>query len=50
MAVFWVVTPCNLVEIYRRFRGTCCPHHQGDRRLDDGGNTSKLSVKNDGNM
>jgi hypothetical protein len=21
MAVFWVVTPCSLVEIYRRFRG-----------------------------
>jgi hypothetical protein len=21
MAVFWVVAPCSLVEIYRRFRG-----------------------------
>jgi hypothetical protein len=23
MAVFWVVVPCSLVEVYRRFRGTC---------------------------
>jgi hypothetical protein len=29
MAVFWVVVPCSLVEVYRRFRGTCCLHHQG---------------------
>jgi hypothetical protein len=26
MAVFWVVAPCSLVEIYRRFRGPCCLH------------------------
>jgi hypothetical protein len=37
MAVFWVVAPCSLVEIYQRFRGPCCLHHQGDRP-DDGGN------------
>jgi hypothetical protein len=30
MAVFWVVAPRNLVEVYRRFRGTCCLHHHGD--------------------
>jgi hypothetical protein len=24
MAVFWAVAPCNLVEVYRRFRGTYC--------------------------
>jgi hypothetical protein len=30
MAVFWVVAPCNLVEVYQRFRGPCCLHHQGD--------------------
>jgi hypothetical protein len=24
MAVFWVVAPYSLVEVYRRFRGTCC--------------------------
>jgi hypothetical protein len=23
MAVFWVVAPCSLVEVYRRFEGTC---------------------------
>jgi hypothetical protein len=30
MAVSWVVAPCSLVEVYHRFRGTCCLHHQGD--------------------
>jgi hypothetical protein len=25
MAVFWVVAPCSLVEVYRRFRGTYRP-------------------------
>jgi hypothetical protein len=30
MAVFWVVAPCNLVEVYRHFRGACCLHQQGD--------------------
>jgi hypothetical protein len=33
MAVFWVVAPCNLVEIYQRFRRSCCLHHQGNERL-----------------
>jgi hypothetical protein len=32
MAVFWVETPRTLVEVYRRFRSTCCLHHQGDNR------------------
>jgi hypothetical protein len=31
MAVFSVVAPCSLVEVYRRFRGTCCFHHQDDK-------------------
>jgi hypothetical protein len=30
MAVFWVVAPCSLVEVYQRFRGPCCLHHQDD--------------------
>jgi hypothetical protein len=30
MDVFWVVVPCRLVEVYQRFRGTCCLHYQGD--------------------
>jgi hypothetical protein len=29
MAVFWVVAPCSLVEVCRRFRGACCLLHQG---------------------
>jgi hypothetical protein len=29
MAVFWVVAPCSMVEVYQRFRGSCCLHHQG---------------------
>jgi hypothetical protein len=33
MAVFWVVAPCSLVEVYRRFRGACCLHHQCDRHV-----------------
>jgi hypothetical protein len=31
IAVFWVVALCSLVEVYQRFRGPCCLHHQGDR-------------------
>jgi uncharacterized membrane protein YecN with MAPEG domain len=27
MAVFWVVAPCGLVWVYRRFRGLYCLHH-----------------------
>jgi hypothetical protein len=30
IAVFWVVAPCSLVEVYQRFRGPCCFHHQGN--------------------
>jgi hypothetical protein len=26
MAIFWVVAPCGLVEVYQRFRGPCCLH------------------------
>jgi hypothetical protein len=29
--VFRGVTPCSLIEVYRRFRGACCLHHQGDQ-------------------
>jgi hypothetical protein len=32
MAVFWVVAPCRLVEVYRRFRDASCLYHQGDDR------------------
>jgi hypothetical protein len=30
MAVFWVVAPCSLVEVYRRFKGAFCLHHESD--------------------
>jgi hypothetical protein len=23
------IAPCSLAEVYRRFRGACCLHHQG---------------------
>jgi hypothetical protein len=29
MAVFWVVAPCSLVEVYERLRGSCCLDHHG---------------------
>jgi hypothetical protein len=28
MAVFWIVAPCSLVEVYQHFRGPCCLHDQ----------------------
>jgi hypothetical protein len=34
MAVFWVLAPCGLVEVYQRFRGPSCLHHH---RPDGGG-------------
>jgi hypothetical protein len=43
MAVFWVVAPCSLVEIDRRFRGASCLHHQGDQRPDDAGSSTSVS-------
>jgi hypothetical protein len=30
MAVLWVTALCSLVEVYQRFRGPCCLHHQDD--------------------
>jgi hypothetical protein len=30
MAVFWVVAPCSLVEVYQCFGGPCCLHHHSD--------------------
>jgi hypothetical protein len=29
MAVFWVAAPCNLVEVYQRFRDPCYLHQKG---------------------
>jgi hypothetical protein len=33
IAVFWVVAPCSLVQVYRRFRDSCCLHRQGDEQV-----------------
>jgi hypothetical protein len=43
IAVFWVVAPCNLVEVYRRFRGACCLHHQGTLMM-EAANTCETSA------
>jgi hypothetical protein len=43
MAVFWVVAPCSLVEVYRRFRGACC-HHQAITLMMKAASTSEMSV------
>jgi hypothetical protein len=39
MAVFWVVAPFSLVEFYRRFKGACGLHNEGDP--DGGGGTDR---------
>jgi hypothetical protein len=33
MTVLWVVAPCYLIDVYRRLKGSCCLHHQGDHLL-----------------
>jgi hypothetical protein len=43
--VFWVVAPCSLIEVYRRFRCACCLHYQGDRPDDGGSRNSCFSRK-----
>jgi hypothetical protein len=35
MAVFWVVAPCSLVEVYRRFRGADCLHLMMENNPED---------------
>jgi hypothetical protein len=44
IAVFWVVAPCSLVEVYQRFRDPCCLHHQGDALMMEATRTSKTLV------
>jgi hypothetical protein len=46
MAVFWVVASCNLVEVYQRFRGTCCLRHQGDDNPEDSHLHAMVCVSN----
>jgi hypothetical protein len=33
MVIFWVVVQCNVVEIYRHFRGVRYFHYQGDASI-----------------
>jgi hypothetical protein len=35
VAVFSMFEQSSLVEVYRRFTGACCLHHQGDRPEDN---------------
>jgi hypothetical protein len=41
MAVFWVVAPCSLIEVYQCFRRACylhhCPDDGGSKYLEDNG-------------
>jgi hypothetical protein len=41
--VFWDVAPCSLVEVFWRFRGACCLHHQGDSTRLHGARSQKTS-------
>jgi hypothetical protein len=40
LTAFFNITPCNLVKVDRRFRGTYCLHHQGNYR----GSTHFLNI------
>jgi hypothetical protein len=34
VAVFWVVAPCSLVEVYQCFRDACCLHRQSSEHVE----------------
>jgi hypothetical protein len=42
VAVFWVVAPCSLLEVYRRFRSACCLHYIAT--MMEAASTSETSV------
>jgi hypothetical protein len=44
MAVFWVIAPCSLIEIYRRFKGACYLHHQAIVLMMEEASSSETSV------
>jgi hypothetical protein len=44
MAVFWVVAPCSLIEVYQHFRGPCCLHHQAIAPMMEAARTSETFV------
>jgi hypothetical protein len=43
IAVFWVVGPYSPLDVYRRFRGARCLHHQGALPM-EAARTSETSV------
>jgi hypothetical protein len=43
MSVHWDVARCNLIEVYRRFRGVYCFHHEA-RIEDTGGTFQKTTI------
>jgi hypothetical protein len=44
----WIVAPYSLLDVYRRFRGACCLHHQSDVSIIaltmNAASTSEMSV------
>jgi hypothetical protein len=47
IAVFWVIVLCSLVEVYQRFGGACCLHHQDNELITlmmEAESTSETSV------
>jgi hypothetical protein len=47
MTVIWVVAPCSLEDVYWRFRGACCVHHQCSSPwalMVEAASTSEMSV------
>jgi hypothetical protein len=45
VTVFWYVTPCSLMDVYRRFRKSMLPLSSGLKRSsEDGGSTSLRNV------
>jgi hypothetical protein len=47
MTFFWVVAPCSLVRVYRRFRGACCPDDGGTSTCDKSANFYHTTRRND---
>jgi hypothetical protein len=44
MAIFWVVAPCSLVEVYRRFRGSLAASIIGAIALRHGATIQKTAI------
>jgi hypothetical protein len=44
MAVFWIVSPSSLTDVYRRSRGACCPIFSNIDLIMDAVTTSETSA------